>query len=496
MIESQSVISPANHKSMSNQVQEIATDCDKLPERFIRKEDEEYGNITNPSPAEIPVIDVSLLTSSSHLELGRLKSAITTWGCFQAINHGIEGSLLDKVREISKLFFSLSAEEKKKCLREEDDVEGYGNDMVLSDHQTLDWTDRVYLTVLPKHQQRLQFWPQNPNNFREVVDEYCSKIELINEIILKSLARSLNLEENCFLDQYGPTANMFARFNYYPPCPWADKVLGLKPHSDGSATTYLLQDKELEGLQILKDGQWFGVPIVPDALTINVGEQIEIMSNGIFKSPVHRALVNSKDQRISVAMFCNPQTEKDIGPVDALVTDDRPRRYKNIDSGLPLVIMMEGSTNGHHHHHHPPPHHHHHHRHNFNRGAFVYRAPRHSYNVQHAQRNLGQHSHGKTNPPFKVGHKSESRSGYTERREKASRKQERIRSNRLVIDVVSGDSTKIMCGLCSASTSDNSVVAVLVCGHVYHADCLETRTPYEERRDPLCPVCVDSHSAN
>ncbi|KAD3067853.1 hypothetical protein E3N88_35733 [Mikania micrantha] len=478
MIESQSVISPANHKSMSNQVQEIATDCDKLPERFIRKEDEEYGNITNPSPAEIPVIDVSLLTSSSHLELGRLKSAITTWGCFQAINHGIEGSLLDKVREISKLFFSLSAEEKKKCLREEDDVEGYGNDMVLSDHQTLDWTDRVYLTVLPKHQQRLQFWPQNPNNFREVVDEYCSKIESINEIILKSLARSLNLEENCFLDQYGPTANMFARFNYYPPCPWADKVLGLKPHSDGSATTYLLQDKELEGLQILKDGQWFGVPIVPDALTINVGEQIEIMSNGIFKSPIHRALVNSKDQRISVAMFCNPQTEKDIGPVDALVTDDRPRQYKNVTFSLDFYFE------------------------NYQQGLHGI-ATMSNMHKEILVNILMERPILLSRLVINLNHVQDTQSlielavlSFAERREKASRKQERIRSNRLVIDVVSGDSTKIMCGLCSASTSDTSVVAVLVCGHVYHADCLETRTPYEDRRDPLCPVCVDSHSAN
>ncbi|KAI3801797.1 hypothetical protein L1987_29913 [Smallanthus sonchifolius] len=153
---------------------------------------------------------------------------------------------------------------------------------------------------------------------------------------------------------------------------------------------------------------------------------------------------------------------------------------------------MEGSANGHHH---PPPHHRHH---NLNRGALLFRVPRHSYNVQQAQRNLGQHSatstsHGKANPPLKFGHKY---SGFTERGGKALRKQERIRSNRLVIDVVSGDSMKMMCGLCSASTSDNSVVAVLVCGHIYHADCLETRTPYEDRRDPPCPLCVNSHSAN
>ncbi|KAM0041076.1 putative transcription factor interactor and regulator C2H2 family [Helianthus anomalus] len=155
--------------------------------------------------------------------------------------------------------------------------------------------------------------------------------------------------------------------------------------------------------------------------------------------------------------------------------------------------MMEGSANGYHR---PQPHHRHH---NLNRGL-LFRVPRHNYNAQQAQRNLGQHSaasasHGKTNP-IKFGHKSESRSGYTERKDKASRKQERIRSNRLVIDVVSGDSMKMICRLCSASTSDNSVVAVLVCGHFYHADCLETRTSHADRRDPPCPLCVNSHSAN
>ncbi|KAK1420963.1 hypothetical protein QVD17_22962 [Tagetes erecta] len=325
---------------MNNQVHEIAANCDQLPQRFIRKRDEEYSNIATAdasSPTNIPVIDVSLLASSDS-ELDKLKSAIINWGCFQAINHGIEASFLDKVREISKLFFNLPAEEKKKCLREEDDVEGYGNDMVFSDQQVLDWTDRLYIAVLPHDQQKLRFWPQNPAHFREVVDEYGSKIELMNEVVLKALARSLKLEENCFLDQYGTTSRLLARFNYYPPCPWSDKVLGLKPHSDGSAVTFLLQDKDVEGLQILKDGQWFGVPIVPNALTINVGDQMEIMSNGIFKSPIHRVLVNSKDQRVTVAMFCMPQTEKDIEPVDGLITDDMPRLYKNVTFSLEFYM--------------------------------------------------------------------------------------------------------------------------------------------------------------
>jgi isopenicillin N synthase-like dioxygenase len=99
---------------------------------------------------------------------------------------------------------------------------------------------------------------------------------MITEVIFKAMAKSLNLEDNCFLDQYGKEATMIARFNYYPKCPRPDLVLGIKPHADGSVITFLLQDKEVEGLQFQKDNQWFKVPIIPEALLINVGDQAEV----------------------------------------------------------------------------------------------------------------------------------------------------------------------------------------------------------------------------
>jgi isopenicillin N synthase-like dioxygenase len=61
-----------------------------------------------------------------------------------------------------------------------------------------------------------------------------------------------------------------------------DHVLGLKPHTDGSSITFVLQDKEVEGLQVLKDNQWFKVPIIPDALVINVGDQLEVGTSGLY----------------------------------------------------------------------------------------------------------------------------------------------------------------------------------------------------------------------
>ncbi|GKA22145.1 non-heme dioxygenase N-terminal domain-containing protein [Tanacetum coccineum] len=118
----------------------------------------------------------------------------------------------------------------------------------------------------------------------KVLNEFSFKIESLNVVVLKALARSLNLEDDCFLNQYGKTSKINARFNYYPPCPCPEKVLGLKPHGDGSAITFLLQDKEVEGLQLLKDDQWVGVPVVPDALTINVDDQMEVF---LFVFPVN-----------------------------------------------------------------------------------------------------------------------------------------------------------------------------------------------------------------
>ena len=54
------------------------------------------------------------------------------------------------------------------------------------------------------------------------------------------------------------------------------------------------------------------------------------MSNGIFKSPLHRALTNSAKERISVATFCSPEVGKEIGPVEELINDKNPRLYKTV----------------------------------------------------------------------------------------------------------------------------------------------------------------------
>ncbi|PNY08682.1 codeine O-demethylase-like [Trifolium pratense] len=325
----------------SKLAQELALNPENVPNNYIHKEGGVgFRDALLPSESDyidIPVVDIANLASQQ--ELHKLHSALSSWGLFQATNHGMTSLFLDKVREISKQFFDLPKEEKQKYAREPNGIEGYGNDVIFSENQKLDWTDRVYLKVHPEDQRNLKLWPQKPNDFRNTIEQYNESLRQLYEVVLRAIAKSLNLEDDCFLKECGEGDSMFMRFNYYPPCPMPDHVLGVKPHADGSSITFLLQDKEVDGLQVLKDNQWFKVPIIPDALVINVGDQIEIMSNGIFQSPVHRVVTNAEKERLTVATFCIPDSEKEIKPVDKLVNESRPILYRPVKNFVDIYFQ-------------------------------------------------------------------------------------------------------------------------------------------------------------
>ncbi|KAK6941726.1 Non-hem dioxygenase N-terminal domain [Dillenia turbinata] len=318
--------------------QQMSIDGDQPPERFIVRESS-FGVLDIcPPTASIPVINLSLLTSSDLSlsskeevqELDKLRLAFSSWGCVQVVNHGISNALLEKVLEISKKFFALPMEEKNRYARAIDNFEGYGGDRIVSEKQVLDWMDRLSLMVFPQDQRKLNYWPKDPKNFGDVLHEYAVKTKLVMDKLLKAMAKSLNVEEDSFAKKFGDRAIMKARFCFYPSCPRPDQVLGLKPHSDRSGLTTILQDTEVEGLHVCKDNQWFGVIPIPYAIFVNLGDQMQILSNGMFKSPLHRVVTNAKTTRRSIAMFNEPEPEEEIGPVHSLIDEKRPRVYKRV----------------------------------------------------------------------------------------------------------------------------------------------------------------------
>ncbi|CAL0307096.1 unnamed protein product [Lupinus luteus] len=282
----------SEEKSLPRSIQEMSIDGDEPPQQFIVNRNSIWSKDTSTN-IQIPIIDLSLLLSSE-AELDKLRSALSSVGCFQAIGHGMSSSYLEKVRQVAKQFFTLPVEEKQKYARPVGESEGYGSDRIVSEKQVLDWSYRLSLRVLPTEKRRLSLWPKNPSDFSDTLEEFTTKVKSMMDYLSRSMARSLNLEE------------------------------------DRSGITVLLQDTEVEGLQILVDDTWVNVPTIHDALVVNLGDQMQIMSNGIFKSPMHRVVTNTKKLRMSVAMFNEPEPENEIGPVEGLIDEIRPRLYRNI----------------------------------------------------------------------------------------------------------------------------------------------------------------------
>ncbi|XP_058188433.1 protein SRG1-like [Rhododendron vialii] len=328
-----SVLPPAE-VLLLKRVQEMALNGEQPPAPYVSRYDYDATEDDSSTVSAIPIIDLGILSSSEasteeyEEELMKLKSALQSWGCFQAIGHGISSSFLDKIIQVAREFFEQPMEEKKKYSKTVVEFEGYGADPVPEEGQSLDWSDRLFLSVDPKDLQKFEFWPESPACFREVLKEYTEKTKMLTELTSKAMAKSLNLDENCFLNQFGERSILQARFNYYSKCQRPDLILGLKPHADGSGYTSILQDEV--GLQVFKEDKWHTVPTVPHAILILMGDQMEIITNGVFKSPVHRVLSNSERDRISIAMFYTPEKGKEIGPEEGLVDGERPRLFKKV----------------------------------------------------------------------------------------------------------------------------------------------------------------------
>lgn len=308
-------------------VQDVCNSDQTLPERFIRSENERPSLTNSASQSGIPVIDMDLLLGKngcSGEEMEKLAVACEAWGFFLVVNHGIPGSLIERTRETAREFFQLPSEEKLKYAVQE--REGYGQAFVVSDDQQLDWTDLLYLTLMPPEKRNMKFWPTIPAEFLQTVEEYAVELQKLGNKILHLLAKNLGLQSpDCFVNQF---AEISEAMHYYPPCPQPDLVLGLSAHSDGGGIAILLQDDVVTGLHVRKDGEWIPAEPIPGGLVVNIGDMIEVISNGKYKSIEHRAVTNKEKGRISVAAFCNLGEEAEVGPAAELINELNPCKYR------------------------------------------------------------------------------------------------------------------------------------------------------------------------
>ncbi|KAL5782322.1 hypothetical protein ACOSP7_007351 [Xanthoceras sorbifolium] len=311
-----------------------------IPERFVRDMTERPTLApTLPSAThDIPIINFSKLLKATNTdefrsEIINLTTACEEWGFFQVVNHGIDLSLLESIEKVTKDFFMLPLEEKQKYPMEPGTVQGYGQAFVFSENQKLDWCNMFALGVEPHSIRDPKLWPSKPVEFSETLESYSREVRKLCQNLLKYIAVSIGLKGDVFEEMFG-VAVQAVRMNYYPPCSRPDLVMGLSPHSDGSALTVLQQGKSSSvGLQILKDNTWVPVQPMPNALVINIGDTIEVLTNGRYKSVEHRAVTHKEKDRLSIVTFYAPSYEVEIGPMLELVDENNPCKYRRYSHG-------------------------------------------------------------------------------------------------------------------------------------------------------------------
>ncbi|KAI3867842.1 hypothetical protein MKW92_021926 [Papaver armeniacum] len=316
-------------------VQELAKQSlAEVPARYIRTDQDLLTNVSGSSMIEtVPVIDLEKLLSPEpvirELELERLHTACKQWGFFQMKNHGVDILLVEKVKSQIQGFFNLPMDEKKKFWQIEGDLEGFGQAFVMSEDQKLDWGDMFFMLTLPRHTRKPRLFAKLPLLLRETIESYSSEMSKLGMTLLKLMGKALKIETRV-MEELFEDGRQAIKMNYYPPCPQPEHVLGATPHSDVTGLTILLQLNQVEGLQIRKENMWVPIKPLPNAFVVNIGDLLEIMSNGIYRSVEHRVTVNSTKERLSFATFISPKMKSEIGPIHDMITPETPALFRTV----------------------------------------------------------------------------------------------------------------------------------------------------------------------
>ncbi|TVU36280.1 hypothetical protein EJB05_18208, partial [Eragrostis curvula] len=307
---------------------------DKIPAPFVWPQDDTRP--TSAAALDVPVVDVGVLRNGDAAGLRRaaaqVAAACATHGFFQVCGHGVDAALARAALDGASDFFRLPVAEKQRARRVPGTVSGY----------TSAHADR-FACKLPGRRRSPSASttaPRRPSSSTtspapsartssqwggRVYQRYCEEMKDLSLTIMELLELSLGVERGYYRDFFEDSRSIM-RCNYYPPCPEPERTLGTGPHCDPTALTILLQD-DVGGLEVLVDGDWRPVRPVPGAMVINIGDTFMALSNGRYKSCLHRAVVNRRQERRSLAFFLCPREDRVVRPPTTGAAGAAPRRY-------------------------------------------------------------------------------------------------------------------------------------------------------------------------
>lgn len=276
--------------------------------------------VNTVSANTLPLLDLSLLNGSDterQAFLSALRHAARDIGFFYLTGHGIDPALLKQIQTLSREFFALPDEEKLAvAMVRSPHFRGYNRAASELTRGQPDWREQFDIgaerTPLPQTPgapswARLQGpnqWPEGLPELKPALLQWQREMTGMALRLLRAFALALNLDENAFDELYGDKPNEHIKLIRYPGRETTQSGQGVGAHKDSGFLSFLLQDQQ-RGLQVeVEEGRWIDAVPQDGTFVVNIGELLELASNGYLRATVHRVETPPPGaDRLSIAFF-------------------------------------------------------------------------------------------------------------------------------------------------------------------------------------------------
>lgn len=295
--------------------------------------------------ASLPVLDISDFLAHPDGDGARglaqkLTEICHTTGFCYVVGHGIEGQANAQMMETSRQFFALPLKVRKQIeILNSPHFRGY---TILGDEQTggnRDWRDQIdfgmeraahgfdagepdWLKLRGPNQ-----WPEGLPEMRPVVLDWMEAMQRLGKAIMGGLALGLGQNRTYFDQNFIPEGDARLKLiRYHAQAEVSDireggaetsesEGQGVGWHHDTGLLSFILQD-EIGGLQVDIDGQIIDATPMEGAFVMNLGEMLQVATNGYLRATQHRVVSPPRGlTRHSIAFFFNPTLETQFAPV-------------------------------------------------------------------------------------------------------------------------------------------------------------------------------------
>ncbi|XP_042482480.1 gibberellin 2-beta-dioxygenase 2-like [Macadamia integrifolia] len=280
----------------------------------------------------VPVVDLSRMRTQVR---EMIMKACQEYGFFKVVNHGVPRDIIARMENEGFDFFRRPVPEKE--IAGPANPFGYGSKNIGFNGDVGEVEYLLLHTNPLSVSQASKAISSDPSNFSSVVNDYIDAVRDLACEILDLMAEGLRVPDKSVLSSLirDVDSDSLIRLNHYPSSSTRDTKehrvrVGFGEHSDPQILT-LLKSNEVGGLQIsLEDGVWVPVPPDPSSFCVNVGDLLQVLTNGRFVSVRHRAMTSSstRKSRMSMVYFGAPPLHKCISPLPETITAERPSLYR------------------------------------------------------------------------------------------------------------------------------------------------------------------------